>query len=165
VRAIFLSTHKNLEDRKSVPQRLKPGMAVSFNGTAEAMPFLQDRVLTQTLKAGNISRNRVIPQPEKPSIFIRASGIFGILALVAALCEPRQLLKQQAPWRLAKGLVFPAKGIYLAGPIVIPLGVCWFFFSSFALRVAMVLSRHWSNSAISCLCAASSPQSRSALRR
>jgi hypothetical protein len=49
--ASFISA---LEDRKSVPQRLKPGMAVSFYGTAEPVPF-QHRVLTSALKPNSLS--------------------------------------------------------------------------------------------------------------
>jgi hypothetical protein len=75
----------------------------------------------------------------------------------------RQPPKQQAPGR-SRGLGLKTNHVYLPS-ITTPPGVCWFFFSSFALRVAMVLSRHWSNWAISALCASSSPQSRSALRR
>jgi hypothetical protein len=35
---------------RTVPERLKPDIAVTIYGTAEAVPF-RDRVLTQTLKA------------------------------------------------------------------------------------------------------------------
>jgi hypothetical protein len=37
--------------RKNVPQWLKPNVFQSFCGTAEAVPFLKDCVLTRTLKA------------------------------------------------------------------------------------------------------------------
>ncbi len=43
----------------------------------------------------------------------------------------------------ARGLLKVLERDYLpVFSIVMPPGVCWFFFSSFALRVAMVLSRH-----------------------
>jgi hypothetical protein len=47
------------------------------------------------------------------------------------------------PLAEARGLLSVLERDYLpVFSIVMPPGVCWFFFSSFALRVAMVLSRH-----------------------
>jgi hypothetical protein len=48
------------EDGENVPLRLKPRMAVSFCGTAEAVPFLQDRVLTQTLMLAAARRPKAL---------------------------------------------------------------------------------------------------------
>jgi hypothetical protein len=36
-----LTAYGNLEDGKNVPQRLKPGTAVSLYGTTEAVPLLK----------------------------------------------------------------------------------------------------------------------------
>jgi hypothetical protein len=47
--AFFFSRIREFRGYKTVPQGLKPGVAVIY-GTAEAVPFLQDRVLTQFLK-------------------------------------------------------------------------------------------------------------------
>ena len=48
--ASFYRAFENLEDRKNVPQRLKPGMSASFTARLRAMPFLRDRVLNHALK-------------------------------------------------------------------------------------------------------------------
>jgi hypothetical protein len=41
---------KALKNAKSVPQRLKPAIAISIYGTAEAVPFLDRLPHTQSLK-------------------------------------------------------------------------------------------------------------------
>jgi len=50
-------------------------------------------------------------------------------------------MTKQKPLAGARGFCSFSGRDYLP-PMVIPPGVCWFFFSSFALRVVMVLSRH-----------------------
>ncbi len=40
---IFINAEENLEEGKNVPQRLKPGRAVSNYGTAEPVPFQETR--------------------------------------------------------------------------------------------------------------------------
>ena len=55
------------------------------------------------------------------------------------------MVANNKPLAEARGLLRVLELYYLPVlvlSIVMPPGVCWFFFSSFALRVAMVLSRH-----------------------
>jgi hypothetical protein len=47
---LFLSRARESRGWENVPQRLKPGLAVSFCGTAEAVPFHKDCVFTKGLK-------------------------------------------------------------------------------------------------------------------
>ena len=59
-----------------------------------------------------------------------------------ACYELRSGISRQSPWEDPGALSSDGAQGYLVLSMTMPPGVCWFFLISFALRVAMVLSRH-----------------------
>jgi hypothetical protein len=54
-RHLSISARENLEDGINVPQLLKPGMTMSYTVRLKPCPSSENRVLTQILRAGDIS--------------------------------------------------------------------------------------------------------------